>query len=128
MSGSTTIFSGERILAVSAMNLTPQKAITSASVSAALRHSSRRIADEIGEVLHLGLLVIMRQDDRVALLAQAVDLGAQVGAGGEGAGQVGHRNPWRLDAKYSRRESEIGPAARRGNGGGETGLRGASWE
>ena len=41
MSGSTTIFFGElRILAVSAMNLTPQKAITSASVSAALRDSS----------------------------------------------------------------------------------------
>jgi len=41
MSGSTTIFSGERIFAVSAMKRTPQKAITSASVSAALRLRSR---------------------------------------------------------------------------------------
>ena len=38
------------------------------------------VADEIGEVLDFGLLVIMREDDRVALLAQAVDLGAQVEA------------------------------------------------
>ena len=62
------------------MNLTPQNAITSASVAAALRLSSRRIADEIGEVLDFGLLVVMREDHRVALLAQAVDLGAQVEA------------------------------------------------
>jgi hypothetical protein len=41
MSGRTTIFSGLRILAVSAMNRTPQKAITSASVAAALRDRSR---------------------------------------------------------------------------------------
>src|SRR5688572_19978422 len=46
MSGRTTIFSGERILAVSAMNLTPQKAITSASVSAALRSEERRVGKD----------------------------------------------------------------------------------
>jgi uncharacterized membrane protein len=40
MSGRITVFSGERILATSAMNFTPQKAMTSASVSAALRLSS----------------------------------------------------------------------------------------
>src|SRR3546814_13374631 len=40
MSGRMTIFSGLRIFAVSAMNLTPQNAMTSASVSAALRDSS----------------------------------------------------------------------------------------
>ena len=40
------------------------------------------VADEIGEVLQFGLLVVVRQDDGVALLAQAVDLGAQVRAGG----------------------------------------------
>ena len=34
-SGSSTVFSGERIEAVSAMKCTPQKAITSASVRAA---------------------------------------------------------------------------------------------
>jgi len=41
MSGSTTILSGLRILAVSAMKRTPQKAMTSASVAAALRDRSR---------------------------------------------------------------------------------------
>ena len=36
MSGRITVFWGERILAVSAMNLTPQNAITSASVAAGI--------------------------------------------------------------------------------------------
>ena len=36
------------------------------------------VADEIGEVLDLRLLVIMREDDRVALLLEARDLGEQV--------------------------------------------------
>ena len=36
------------------------------------------VADEIGEVLDRGLLVIMGEDDRVALLLQARDLGEQV--------------------------------------------------
>ena len=39
------------------------------------------VADEIGEILKLGLLVIMREDDRVLLLAEALDLGANVDAG-----------------------------------------------
>jgi hypothetical protein len=38
------------------------------------------VADEIGEVLDVGLLVIMGEDDGIALLAEAVDLGAQVEA------------------------------------------------
>ena len=38
------------------------------------------VADEVGNVLDLGRLVIMGEDDRVALLAQPVDLGAQVEA------------------------------------------------
>ena len=63
---------------MSAMNLTPQKAITSASVSAAFLRQLEAVADEIGQVLQFGLLVVMREDDRVALLAQPVDLGAQV--------------------------------------------------
>jgi hypothetical protein len=62
------------------MKRTPQNAITSASVSAALREIEA-VADKVGEVLQLGLLVIMRQDDGVALLAQPVDLRAQVQAG-----------------------------------------------
>ena len=38
------------------------------------------VADEIGNVLDFGRLVIMGEDDGVALLAQPVDLGAQVEA------------------------------------------------
>ena len=63
------------------MNLTPQKAITSALGRRRLAAQLQRIADEIGEVLDLGLLVIVREDDGVALLAQALDLGADVDAG-----------------------------------------------
>ena len=50
------------------------------------------VADEIGEVLDLGRLVIMGEDDRVALLAQPVDLGAQVEAL-EARGWVRHLIP-----------------------------------
>ena len=49
-----------------------------------------RIADEIGEVLDFGALVIMREDHRVALGAQTVDLGAEVEAGEGFAGLGGH--------------------------------------
>ena len=38
----------------------------------------KAVADEVREVLDLGLLVIMGEDDGVALLAQPVDLGAKV--------------------------------------------------
>ena len=48
------------------------------------------VAHEVGDVLDVGRLVIMREDHRVALLAQAVDLGQQIGAGGV-AGQQAHR-------------------------------------
>src|SRR3546814_12203839 len=40
--------------------------------------SSDLVADEIGEILNLGLLVIMRQDHGIAVLAQPVVLVAQV--------------------------------------------------
>jgi hypothetical protein len=43
-----------------------------------LARQFQRIADEIGQVLDFGLLVIVRQDHGLALLAQAVDLRAQV--------------------------------------------------
>src|SRR3546814_464914 len=46
-----------------------------------LARQLQRIADEIGDILNLGLLVIMREDDGVAVLAQAVDLPAQVKTG-----------------------------------------------
>ncbi len=38
------------------------------------------VADEIGEVLYLRLLVIMGEDDRVAFLLEARDFGEQVDA------------------------------------------------
>ena len=41
------------------------------------------VADEIREVLQRRFLIVMRQDDGVAFLAEAIDLGAQVEAGAE---------------------------------------------
>jgi hypothetical protein len=38
------------------------------------------VSDKVRDILDLGLLVIMRQDHRVALLAQAIDFGADVDA------------------------------------------------
>ncbi len=70
--------SGERIFAVSAMKRTPQKAITSASVACGLAGEIEAVADEVGNVLDFRRLVIMGEDDGVALLAQPVDLGAEV--------------------------------------------------
>ena len=78
MSGRMTVFSGERIFAVSAMKRTPQKAITSASVAGGLARQIEAVADEVREVLDLRLLIIMREDDRVALALQPLDLGEQV--------------------------------------------------
>ena len=66
-SGSNTVFSGQRIAAVSAMKCTPQKTITSASVLAARLRKPQRIGHEIGDFLHLGALVMMGQDHCVAL-------------------------------------------------------------
>ncbi len=43
-----------------------------------LARQLQRIPDEIGQVLNLGRLVVMSQDDGVALLAQPVDFRAQV--------------------------------------------------
>ena len=36
------------------------------------------VADEIGQILYLGLLIIMREDHRIAFFAQAIDFGEQV--------------------------------------------------
>jgi hypothetical protein len=42
------------------------------------------VADEIRQILNVRCLVVMRQDNRIALLAQPVDLRAQVGASRHG--------------------------------------------
>ena len=58
------------------------------------------VADEIGKVLNIGGLVVMRENDRVLLLAEAIDLGEQVLAGRQ-VGLCGHMGSrmlrlWRL--------------------------------
>ena len=73
----STVFSGERIDAVSAMKCTPQNAMTSASAAAALARQAERVADVVGDVLHLGHLVVVGQDDRVASRGERADLGGQ---------------------------------------------------
>ena len=77
MSGSSTVFSGESTDAVSAMKCTPQNAITSASVFAACCESAERVADEVGHVLDLGQLVVVREDHGAALGGQRAYLGLQ---------------------------------------------------
>ena len=73
-SGIRTVFSGDRIEAVSAMKWTPQKAITSASVARRLAREPERVAHVVGDVLDLGQLVVVGEDDRVALRGQRADL------------------------------------------------------
>jgi hypothetical protein len=51
-----------------------------------LAREVERITDEVGDVLHLGELVVVREDHRVALLAQTLDPRDQVR---DGAGEVG---------------------------------------
>ena len=66
--------SGLRILAVSAMKCTPQNTITSAVGVAGGLGQLQGVADEVGEVLDLGLLVVVREQDGVALLAELVSI------------------------------------------------------
>ena len=40
---------------------------------------AERVADEVGDVLHLGALVVVRQDDGVALAGERLDLALQLG-------------------------------------------------
>ena len=78
--GSSTVFVGFRILAVSAMNFTPQKTMMSLSVLAALRLSSSESPTEIGDgVIERRLHVVVAQDHRVLLALQPVDLDGQLG-------------------------------------------------
>ena len=70
----STVLSGARIFAVSAMKCTPQKTMTSASVAAAFRERRQRVADVVGDVLDLGHLVVVRQDDGLALGCQRAHL------------------------------------------------------
>ena len=46
-----------------------------------LAREAERIADEIGDVLHFGALVVVRENDRVALARELLDLVLQLGDG-----------------------------------------------
>ena len=78
-SGSSTVLSGERIEAVSAMKWTPQKAITSALGARRLLREAERVADEVRDVLDLGQLVVVGEDHGAALLRERPHLGLQCG-------------------------------------------------
>ena len=78
-SGISTVFSGDRIDAVSAMKCTPQKAITARRRRGRLAREAERVADVVGDVLDLGHLVVVREDDRVALARERAHLGLQRG-------------------------------------------------
>ena len=69
--------SGFSTLAVSAMNQTPQNAITSPSKLAGLAGQFQAVADGIGEFLDLGLLVVMRQDNGAAFALELEDFFSQ---------------------------------------------------
>ncbi len=71
-SGISTVLSGERIAAVSAMKWTPQKTIAAAVRGRGLAGQAERVADVVGHVLHLGHLVVVGEDDRVALARQGL--------------------------------------------------------
>ncbi len=78
--GISTVLVGLRILAVSAMNLTPQKTITSLSVCRGLAAQVERVAHEIGDgVEQRRLHVVVAEDDGVALDLQPVDLDGDLG-------------------------------------------------
>ena len=48
-----------------------------------LLREAERVADEVGHVLHLGQLVVVREDDRAALGGERAYLGLQGGNGFE---------------------------------------------
>ena len=73
-SGSSTVFSGERIEAVSAMKCTPQNAITSSVGGGGLDREPERVADVVRDVLDLGQLVVVGQDHGAALAGERADL------------------------------------------------------
>ena len=66
--------SGFRIFAVSAMKCTPAKRMTSAVRLLRRLRELERIAEEVGDVLDVAVLVVVREQDRVALVLEAPDL------------------------------------------------------
>ena len=73
-SGISTCLSGLRIAAVSAMKWTPQKTITVRVRRRRLPGEPERVADVVRDVLHLRQLVVVGEDDRVALAGELTHL------------------------------------------------------
>ena len=69
-SGISTVRSGERIFAVSAMKYTPHSTITRRRARRREPGERERVADVVGDLLDLGPLVVVREDDRVAVRGQ----------------------------------------------------------
>ena len=89
--GSGRSSTGERIEAVSAMKCTPQKTIVSPSAARRPAREAERVADEVGDVLDLGQLVVVGEDHRVALGGERPHLAA--GAPRSPAGRAPPRVP-----------------------------------
>ena len=49
------------------MNQTPQNAMTSPSNSLRLARQFQAVADDVGKFLDFGILIVMGEDDRLAL-------------------------------------------------------------
>ena len=62
------------------MKCTPANRMTSALVFLACLRELQRIAEEIGDVLDVAVLVVVRENDRVALALEAADLVFEVDA------------------------------------------------
>ena len=90
MSGRMTIFSGRQDLRRLGHEAHAAEGDDFGVGRRGLARQVEAVADEIGEVLDFRLLVIMREDDRVALLLQALDLGEEIEAL-EALGLGGHR-------------------------------------
>jgi hypothetical protein len=81
-SGSRTFFCGLRMDAVSAMKCTPQKTITLGRGGRGLRDRPSESPTKSAMSCTSGPLIVVGQDDRVALLFQALNLpGQHIGRG-----------------------------------------------
>ena len=61
---------GFRTFAVSAMNQTPQNAITSPFGFSRFAGKFQTVADKIGQFLNLGVLIVVREQNRAAIALQ----------------------------------------------------------
>ena len=104
-SGISTVLVGFSSFAVSAMKWTPASTMTSASTFMRLARQRQAVADDVGDAVEdLRRLVVVRQDDGVALALQRQD----------GVDVVGEHGP------FHRRDDGLDPVIQRrsiGHGG-----------